>query len=240
MKEYKQHLVDSALNLTRLMFELDANIAHLLVDIGIEAEDTFFENGEVTLFDVKDFAAGNDKNIQELIKLHGLVNETYELFTDVNDISALDSMELFDEGVFNERLGVVGRWNVTGEKMFAMETVVPRGYPCPGFDKETFASAYRQHLVKTVVTLGWYGQEVYSNILNLVMNGAFAEANERLRGNGDLRHNMADFEGVDDRNVQELIKIYDTVIAYHGSLCEINNIQEEEVLFFVHDPEDDE
>ncbi|WP_442794427.1 hypothetical protein [Pelobium manganitolerans] len=240
MTEYRKHLIDSASNFIRFMYELSANIAHLLVDIGIGMEDTFFENGEVTLYEVKDFANVNDKNIQELIKLYGLVSEAHEVFTAINDIWAFDSTGLSHEGVFDERLGLLERWGLTGELMFSMETVVPRGGPCPEFDNEIFASTYRQYLVKAVVTLGWYGQEVYSNIFNLVMEGSFSEASERFKEGKALYRNMTDFEGVEDPNVKELIKISNTVIDYHNLLCKINNIQNEELMFFVCDMEGDE
>ncbi|WP_028296277.1 hypothetical protein [Olivibacter sitiensis] len=233
MEEYRQHLVDSALNFIRFMAELQTNIAHLLIDRSFAEKDELFEGKEATCFLLADFENVDDKNIQELIKLHDSASEAYDLFSSINDISAFDTMEAFHEGVFDERLGVVERWEVVGERIFAMETVVPSGFPCPEFQDGLFASPYRHYLVKAIITLRWYTQVLYGNMAHLVLFGGFSEASERLRGDQDLEGDMNDFEGVDDQNIQELMKMYNVVKEHHDSSCKTNKIRKEEIQFFI-------
>lgn len=233
--KYRQHLLDSLLDLEAFSDELYFNITLLLEEIGVLGANEAYTETDDRNLDLILFANIADQNIQKLIEMQCFVDATRQRIIDVNAITRKELQQALDAWIFPETDGIVG-WQFNDARMFAVGEFLPHGFNCPKLAIEMF-SLYRLRLVLTTILFEWCLCEIGYNIINLGMFGDFAEENIMLQGESVCFY-INDFENTNDQNIQELLNLYDGIKEIRDWLLNVNAVSEEELDAFIQ--EDDE
>lgn len=88
---------------------------------------------------------------------------------------------------------------------------------------------YRKFIVKTIVELENYRDEVYNSIVNISMAGEYADINELFEVGETLPLDIKDFENSDDANIQRLIELLNSLYEVNTSIRNFNSISQDEI-----------
>jgi hypothetical protein len=88
---------------------------------------------------------------------------------------------------------------------------------------------YRNTLIEGVDLLDKMQGELFNAIVNVGMYGVFKEVNNSFETNDRFKFELAMFEGNDDTNLKELIKLYKAVKQCQEDILINNQIGDEEL-----------
>lgn len=90
------------------------------------------------------------------------------------------------------------------------------------------SKTYRDYLIKIVAGFDKFLEELDLYIINLAMSGEFSDVDALFEEGDRMRFNIADFENINDQNVQKLIALFDFLYDINASIRNINAISTEE------------
>ena len=85
-------------------------------------------------------------------------------------------------------------------------------------------TAYRTSLHETTSILGDFGQQLFTNLINLAMSGEMKEFDKGFDVGETLAYNDADFRHLEDQNVKLIYEVLDIIHKARGKLINISNL----------------
>lgn len=99
--------------------------------------------------------------------------------------------------------------------------------------------AYRNTLLKAIINLDSFLEDLNLDIVNLAMNGEFAEVDELFEEGDVVRLNLGDFVDADDQNIQKLVHVFYVISEIKNTLLNTNAIADEEIRIAIEEPDNE-
>ncbi len=100
---------------------------------------------------------------------------------------------------------------------------IKQGNPETSEDEE---ASYQQSIIDTIQQLQEAGDQVFTQALNIAMNGERKDLNDRFEVGDEVRFYLEDLEAVNDPNVQHLVALLGRIQETMDSLRNINGLNE--------------